>query len=97
MLFQRRSLKFSAKVFERCELARELVNKQGFARATVGNWVCLANVGLIKIWICETKKIIFFKYESSYNTAATNDNTNGSRDYGIFEVIDVKPITVTVL
>ena len=48
MLFQRRSL-FSAKVFERCELARELVNKQGFARATVGNWVCLANVGLIKI------------------------------------------------
>ena len=42
-------LKFSAKVFERCELARELVNKQGFARATVGNWVCLANVGLIKI------------------------------------------------
>ena len=49
MLFQRRSLKFSAKVFERCELARELVNKQGFARATVGNWVCLANVGLIKI------------------------------------------------
>ena len=32
------------KVFERCELARELVNRQGFARATVGNWVCLANV-----------------------------------------------------
>ena len=32
------------KVFERCEFARELVNNQGFARATVGNWVCLANV-----------------------------------------------------
>ena len=34
----------SGKVFDRCEFARELVNKQGFARATVGNWVCLANV-----------------------------------------------------
>merc|ERR1712066_164691 len=58
------------KVFSRCEFARELVNKQGFARATVGNWVCLAN------------------YESSYNTGATNDNTNGSRDYGIFQIND---------
>ena len=35
----------AGKVFERCEFARELVNHQGFARATVGNWVCLANVG----------------------------------------------------
>ena len=26
------------------------------------------------------------QYESGYNTAATNDNTNGSRDYGIFQV-----------
>ena len=33
-----------AKVFSRCEFARDLVNKEGFARATVGNWVCLANV-----------------------------------------------------
>merc|ERR1712126_244851 len=58
------------KVFDGCEFARELVNNQGFARATVGNWVCLAN------------------YESSYNTGATNDNTNGSRDYGIFQIND---------
>merc|ERR1712241_992237 len=58
------------KVFERCEFARELVNHQGFARATVGNWVCLAN------------------YESSYNTGATNHNTNGSIDYGIFQIND---------
>merc|ERR1712038_1610028 len=57
------------KVFSRCEFARELLNKQGFARATLGHWVCLAN------------------YESSYNTGATNDNTNGSRDYGIFQII----------
>ena len=35
---------FPGKVFSRCEFARELVNKQGFARATVGHWVCLANV-----------------------------------------------------
>lgn len=46
------------KVYERCEFARELVNVHGLARATLGNWVCLAN------------------YESSYNTGATNDNTN---------------------
>ena len=37
----------AGKVFERCEFARELVNHQGFARATVGNWVCLANVGVL--------------------------------------------------
>ena len=35
---------FPGKVFSQCEFARELVNKQGFARATVGHWVCLANV-----------------------------------------------------
>merc|ERR1712066_1088592 len=58
------------KVFSRCEFARELVNVHGLARATVGNWVCLAN------------------YESSFNTGATNDNTNGSRDYGIFQIND---------
>ena len=76
------------KVFERCEFARELVNKQGFARATVGNWVCLANVRTLKL--CKIAFIIkiFFQYESSYNTGATNDNTNGSRDYGIFQIND---------
>ena len=28
------------------------------------------------------------QYESSYNTGATNHNTNGSIDYGIFQVTD---------
>eukprot|EP00091_Calanus_sinicus_P005590 TRINITY_DN16035_c0_g1_i1.p1 TRINITY_DN16035_c0_g1~~TRINITY_DN16035_c0_g1_i1.p1 ORF type:complete len:204 (-),score=44.91 TRINITY_DN16035_c0_g1_i1:138-749(-) len=58
------------KVYERCELARELVDLHGFDFGTLGNWVCLA------------------QHESSYNTAATNDNTNGSRDYGIFQIND---------
>ena len=43
-LFVQHLLLLKGKVFERCEFARELVNNQGFARATVGNWVCLANV-----------------------------------------------------
>ena len=73
-----------AKVFSRCELARDLVNKEGFARATVGNWVCLANVKQ-NHW--STPMFVDTpQYESGYNTAATNDNTNGSRDYGIFQV-----------
>merc|ERR1711970_254785 len=58
------------KVYERCELATQLVNVHGLARATLGNWVCLV------------------QYESSYNTGATNDNTNGSRDYGLFQIHD---------
>ena len=29
------------------------------------------------------------QYESSYNTGATNHNTNGSIDYGIFQVTDI--------
>ena len=37
------TLFFPGKVFSRCEFARELLNKQGFARATLGHWVCLAN------------------------------------------------------
>ncbi|TRY63866.1 hypothetical protein TCAL_11589 [Tigriopus californicus] len=59
-----------AKVYSKCELATEMVNKHGFSRSSIGDWVCLVN------------------YESSFNTRATNDNTNGSRDYGIFEIND---------
>ena len=82
------------KVFERCEFARELVNNQDFARATVGNWVCLANVSksFVKLhqgrdlgWTIFLNKYIF-QFESSYNSGATNHNTNGSIDYGIFQV-----------
>eukprot|EP00090_Calanus_glacialis_P006361 TRINITY_DN14963_c0_g1_i2.p1 TRINITY_DN14963_c0_g1~~TRINITY_DN14963_c0_g1_i2.p1 ORF type:complete len:243 (-),score=48.51 TRINITY_DN14963_c0_g1_i2:58-786(-) len=38
--------------------------------------------GTLGNWVC------LAQYESSYNTAATNDNTNGSRDYGIFQIND---------
>ncbi|XP_056592462.1 lysozyme C-like [Triplophysa dalaica] len=31
-------------------------------------------------WVCLTR------WESSYNTAATNHNTDGSTDYGIFQI-----------
>merc|ERR1711872_580804 len=58
------------KVYERCELARELIDVHGFDRGSLGNWVCLT------------------QYESGYNTAATNDNVDGSRDYGIFQIND---------
>nr|XP_045593101.1 lysozyme C-like [Procambarus clarkii] len=37
---------------------------------------------LVKNFVC------LAQYESSFNTAATNKNTNGSRDYGIFQIND---------
>nr|AIZ00421.1 lysozyme [Anguilla japonica] len=60
----------SAKVFERCELARTLkaAGMDGYRGVSLGDWVCLA------------------RWESSYNTAATNRNTDGSTDYGIFQI-----------
>ncbi|XP_045081289.1 lysozyme C II-like [Coregonus clupeaformis] len=60
----------SAKVFDRCELARALKasGMDGFAGNSLPNWVCLS------------------KWESSYNTQATNRNTDGSTDYGIFQI-----------
>ena len=73
------------KVYERCDFARELHNVHGLARATLGNWVCLAQVRIVQQ---HNIQAICMQYESSYNTAATNDNTNGSRDYGIFQVIN---------
>ncbi|KAJ8287336.1 hypothetical protein GJAV_G00050370 [Gymnothorax javanicus] len=60
----------SAKVFGRCELARTLNNK-GMA----GYWgVSLGG------WVC------LAQWKSSYNTQATNLNTDGSTDYGIFQI-----------
>ncbi|KAJ8287334.1 hypothetical protein GJAV_G00050350 [Gymnothorax javanicus] len=60
----------SAKVFGRCELARTLKNA-GMA----GYWgVSLGD------WVC------LAQWESSYNTQATNLNTDGSTDYGIFQI-----------
>uniref|UniRef100_A0A0E9X846 lysozyme n=1 Tax=Anguilla anguilla TaxID=7936 RepID=A0A0E9X846_ANGAN len=60
----------SAKVFSRCELARTL--KAAGMDGYRG--VSLAN------WVCLTK------WESDYNTAVTNRNTDGSTDYGIFQI-----------
>merc|ERR1712179_818993 len=59
-----------AKVYDRCELARELLNVHGFVRRGLGDWICLV------------------ESESTYNTAATHDNGNGSRDYGLFQIND---------
>ncbi|KAK5852472.1 hypothetical protein PBY51_023937 [Eleginops maclovinus] len=60
----------SAKVYERCEWARVL--KDHGMDNYYGN--SLAD------WVCLSK------WESSYTTTATNHNTDGSTDYGIFQI-----------
>ena len=60
----------SAKVYERCEFARAL--KSNGMDGYYG--ISLAN------WVCLSK------WESSYNTRAINHNTDGSTDYGIFQI-----------
>ncbi|KAJ8338901.1 hypothetical protein SKAU_G00356870, partial [Synaphobranchus kaupii] len=60
----------SAKTFSRCELARAL--KAAGMDGYRG--VSLGD------WVC------LAKWESSYNTGATNHNTDGSTDYGIFQI-----------
>ncbi|KAG5834153.1 hypothetical protein ANANG_G00258400 [Anguilla anguilla] len=59
----------SAKVFERCELARTLkaAGMDGYRGVSLGDWVCLT------------------RWESAYNTSATNHNKDGSTDFGIFQ------------
>uniref|UniRef100_A0A4W2H730 lysozyme n=1 Tax=Bos indicus x Bos taurus TaxID=30522 RepID=A0A4W2H730_BOBOX len=65
------SVAVQGKVFERCELARTL-KKLGLDGY---KGVSLAN------WLCLTK------WESSYNTKATNYNPSSeSTDYGIFQI-----------
>ncbi|KAL2100248.1 hypothetical protein ACEWY4_004642 [Coilia grayii] len=60
----------NARVYDRCELARILKNS-----GMDGYWgVSLAD------WVC------LAKWESDYNTDATNHNTDGSTDYGIFQI-----------
>ncbi|XP_048215792.1 lysozyme C, spleen isozyme-like [Perognathus longimembris pacificus] len=60
-----------SKIFERCELARTL--KRGGMDGYMG--ISLAN------WMC------LAKWESSYNTRATNYNRGDkSTDYGIFQI-----------
>ncbi|XP_037609028.1 lysozyme C-like [Sebastes umbrosus] len=61
----------SAKVYERCELARVLKanGMDGYYGTTVADWVCLS------------------KWESNYNTRAYNYiKGDGSSDYGIFQI-----------
>ncbi|XP_030599106.1 lysozyme C-like [Archocentrus centrarchus] len=60
----------TAKVFERCDWARKL--KASGMDGYRG--ISLAN------WVCLTK------HESNFNTGATNRNTDGSTDYGIFQI-----------
>ena len=57
-----------SKVFQRCELARELVKSHGFSCSDISDWICLV------------------QSESSYNTKAIHKNTDGSVDYGLFQV-----------
>ncbi|KAF0031922.1 lysozyme C [Scophthalmus maximus] len=59
-----------AKVFERCEWAR-LLKRNGMSNY---RGISLAD------WVCLSQ------WESSYNTRATNRNTDGSTDYGIFQI-----------
>ncbi|KAL4617645.1 lysozyme C [Arapaima gigas] len=59
-----------AKVFSRCELARAL--KAAGMDGYRG--ISLAN------WVC------LAKWESDYNTNAINNNSDGSSDYGIFQI-----------
>lgn len=60
----------SAKVFQPCEWARTLKNNGMDGYRGYS----LAN------WVCLSK------WESSYNTSAINHNTDGSTDYGIFQI-----------
>ncbi|XP_058863044.1 lysozyme C-like [Acipenser ruthenus] len=60
----------SARVFTRCELVKMLKN----AGLDGYRGHSLGN------WVC------LAYYESGYNTAAVNRNTDGSTDYGIFQI-----------
>ncbi|CAJ1071082.1 lysozyme C [Xyrichtys novacula] len=60
----------SARVYERCEWAR-ILKRHGMSGH---GGVSLAD------WVCLTE------WESHYNTQATNRNTDGSTDYGIFQI-----------
>ncbi|KAJ8338905.1 hypothetical protein SKAU_G00356910 [Synaphobranchus kaupii] len=60
----------STKTFSRCELARALKG----AGMDGYRGVSLGD------WVC------LARWESSYNTGATNHNTDGSTDYGIFQI-----------
>ncbi|KAJ8272496.1 hypothetical protein GJAV_G00089820 [Gymnothorax javanicus] len=60
----------SAKIFSQCELAKKLKN------------IGMASYKGVSLggWVC------LARWESSYNTQATNLNTDGSTNYGIFQI-----------
>lgn len=35
------AIKINCKIYQRCELASELINKHGFPVKEIGNWICL--------------------------------------------------------
>ncbi|EPQ14649.1 Lysozyme C, milk isozyme [Myotis brandtii] len=66
-----KKMAYNAKVFSKCELARQLKahGMDGFHGYSLANWVCMA------------------EHESSFDTRAFNGrNSNGSSDYGIFQI-----------
>ncbi|XP_078128297.1 lysozyme C-like [Sander vitreus] len=60
----------SAKNYQRCEWARVLKNYG------MNNYLGIS----LADWVC------LCKWESNYNTEAINHNTDGSTDYGIFQI-----------
>lgn len=59
------------RIFNHCEMARELYYNHNFPRHEIDDWVCL------------------IEFESSFNTAANaGPNTDGSFDWGLFQVND---------
>ncbi|XP_054859834.1 lysozyme C, milk isozyme-like [Eublepharis macularius] len=59
-----------AKIYERCELAKQLDNHgmDGYQGYSLANWVCMA----------------FF--ESGFDTEAVSQNKDGTSDFGIFQI-----------
>ncbi|XP_078126894.1 lysozyme C-like [Sander vitreus] len=64
----------NARVYTRCQWARVLKNygMDGYRGISLAEY--------------EQEGVCLSKWESSYNTAAINHNTDGSTDYGIFQI-----------
>ncbi|KAK2706421.1 lysozyme c-1-like [Artemia franciscana] len=64
------------KVYERCELARTLLNTYGFSRSTLGDWVCLV------------KHESSYNTAAKGGPNGGSGVTSGSYDWGLFQVND---------
>ncbi|XP_029300978.1 lysozyme C-like [Cottoperca gobio] len=73
----------SAKVYQRCEWARALKEHgmDGYYGHSLAN--CEYESGVYSVSFAG---VCLSKWESDYSTAATNHNTDGSTDYGIFQI-----------